>query len=567
MDEGMTPTPEDLKRDNEELRSRVEEAEAIVRAISRHEVDAFVVQQMGEDGVLVLDGVDKPYRRLIERMQQGAAVIGADGVIVYVNGRLTELLESTPSEILGSDFSRFIGADDRAEFAQFLKRGHRDDAEYEVELIRASGIRLPALLNATPMGDPQGILCLIVTDLTQHRRFVEERERLQQEQSARAAAERVAEVLRTADRRKDEFLAMLGHELRNPLAPLRNGLQILNLIGSRELAARQTREMMGRQLEGLIRLVDDLLDVGRVTQGKIDLHPERTDLKHVATRALESARSSIDEREHRVELSMPDAPVPINGDPVRLTQVVTNLLNNAAKFTPHGGRIQVVVKSDLATNQGLVVVRDNGMGIAPNMLTRVFDLFAQADPSVGRAEGGLGIGLTLARRLVEMHAGTLEASSEGIGRGSEFSMRLPLAEDAREAGAGPAHDDLKEATRLSSKRILVVDDNEDAAESLTMLLRLFGHEVREAYNGESALSMLGDFVPDLLLLDLGLPGMDGYELARHVRSHPKLSGVRLVALSGYGSEEDRRSTSDAGFDAHFVKPVEFASIQSLLASI
>jgi PAS domain S-box-containing protein len=562
-------SPEDLKQENEELRRRLEESEAIVRAIRRHEVDAFVVQNHeSDDDILVLDGVDKPYRLIIERMQQGAAIVGTDGTIVYVNRRLSDLLNMAPSSMLGTNFSRYVVDADRTALETLLRDGSKEDAELEVTMDRPGASELSALLNVTPLLDPQGILCLMVTDLTLHKRHAEERERLVQEQAARAAAEQIAEALRTADRRKDEFLAMLGHELRNPLAPMRNGLQILNLIGSREPAARQMREMMGRQLEGLVRLVDDLLDVGRVTQGKIELHPEPTDMRQIVTRALESTRTSIDDRGHHLDLQLDDKPLPIEADVVRLTQVVINLLNNAAKFTPRGGRIQIITEADSAGNCAILRVRDNGIGIEPHMLARVFELFAQADRSVERVEGGLGIGLTLARRLIEMHDGTLSAASEGTGRGSEFTLRLPLTEKRAEvealAGQRSAESDRPAS---ASKRILVVDDNQDAAESLTMLLRLLGHDVREAYDGQSALTVLGDFVPDLLLLDIGLPGMNGYEVARQVRSRPGLQGVRLVALSGYGSEVDRKNSVAAGFDAHFIKPIEFSSIQTLLSTL
>jgi len=563
-------TPEDLRQENDELRRRLEESEAIVRAIRRHEVDAFVVQkEESEEGILVLDGVDRPYRLLIERMQQGAAIVGSDGTIVYVSGRLSQLLDTTPAEMPGTPFSRYVVQGQREDVEALLRGASTNvNSEMEIELVRSDGSTQPALLNVSPLVDPPDILCVMVTDLTQHKGHAEQRERLLQEQSARAAAEQVAEALRAADRRKDEFLAMLGHELRNPLAPMRNGLQVLNLIGSREPAARQMREMMGRQLEGLVRLVDDLLDVGRVTQGKIELQPEPTDLGQVVTRALESTRPLIDERGHTIDLHLYEKPLPIQADIVRLTQVVINLLNNAAKFTPRGGRIKIVTTADDAAAAAVLSVRDNGIGIEPDILARVFELFAQADRSIERVEGGLGIGLTLARRFIEMHGGTLEAASEGTGRGSEFTLRLPLSENPAEIAAGQTiGEPAPRPAASATKRILVVDDNQDAAGSLTMLLRLLGHDVREAYDGQSALSLLGDFVPDLVLLDIGLPGMNGYEVARHVRCLPGLDRVRLVAVSGYGSESDRRAAIAAGFDAHFIKPIEFSSIQSLLSSL
>jgi signal transduction histidine kinase/CheY-like chemotaxis protein len=442
-----------------------------------------------------------------------------------------------------------------------MERGTRVDAEEEFTLKRADHSSFPALVNVSPLVEPTALLCVIITDLTQQKRHDAER-------AARAAAEQVNEVLVAADRRKDEFLAMLGHELRNPLAPLRNGIRVLNLIGSNAPAAQQVREMMTRQLESLARLVDDLLDVSRVSHGKIELKKERTDLKLVVLRAVESCRTIIDGRDQRLELDLPDEPVSVVADTVRLIQVVSNLLNNAAKFTPRGGRIDLTAAADPASGQATVSVRDNGQGIAPEMLARVFELFAQADPSASRTEGGLGIGLTLARRVVEMHGGTLEVASDGLGRGSEFVIRLALAAPDEKTGGGqPQRPPDADCAHLPRRSILVVDDNCDSATSLTVLLRLLGHDVRDANDGLQTLRILENFVPDLLLLDLGLPGMDGFEVANQLRSQARFRDLRIVALSGYGGALDRERSRDAGFDEHLVKPIDFAALQSILSSL
>jgi PAS domain S-box-containing protein len=554
-------TLDELQRENEDLRQRLEEVEGIVRAISNHEVDAFVVQQEGCERVLVLDGVDRPYRLLIERMQQGAAVLVSDGSAGYVNQRLADLLGAPLSSLVGGTLTEYIAPGDRAAFASLLAHGAEGDEAQELTLIRSDGTGVPALVSVSPMVEPTQIICVIVTDLTQQKRHEAER-------AARTAAEQAAEFLRAADQRKDEFLAILGHELRNPLAPLRNGLQILNLIGSRELAAQQVHAMMTRQLESLARLVDDLLDVGRVTQGKIELQVERSDVKLLVMRAVESCRTLIDGHNHRIELDLPQGPVVVDADSLRLIQVISNIVNNAAKFTPSGGIINVSVAYDSNTQHAVIRIRDNGRGIAQDMLSRIFDLYAQADHNSTRAEGGLGIGLTLARRVLQLHGGDIEAHSDGLGLGSEFVIRLPLASTGGEKTANRTenHDEVDRETS-AARRILVVDDNRDSAATLVMLLRLLGHEVRDANNGQTALAILDQFIPDLVLLDLGMPEMSGYEVAKRIRSQPRLRNTRIVALSGYAGPTDRERSHDAGIDDHLVKPVEFAELQSILAAV
>jgi signal transduction histidine kinase/CheY-like chemotaxis protein len=374
------------------------------------------------------------------------------------------------------------------------------------------------------------------------------------------------EALRQADRRKDEFLAMLAHELRNPLAPMRNALEIIRLRGpERRLAVRASWDMVERQVEHLSRLVDDLLDVARITRGKINLEKEPVALAEVVRRAVETSRPLIEGRRHRLEVRLPDEPLHVIGDLTRLAQVLLNLLNNAAKYTEEGGQITLTVER-AAADPGAVVlrVRDTGVGIPPEVLPKVFDLFTQASRTLDRAQGGLGIGLTLVRRLVEMHGGSVRASSAGPGKGSEFVVRLPLFFGPLPA---PAHGNGSGEHPAAGHRILVVDDNRDSASSLAVLLRLSGHEVVTAHDGAAALEKAEHFRPQLALLDIGLPGMDGYELARRLRQLPGLRQVRLAALTGYGSEEDRRRSRAAGFDHHLVKPVEREALLVLLAEV
>jgi signal transduction histidine kinase/ActR/RegA family two-component response regulator len=437
--------------------------------------------------------------------------------------------------------------------------------ERELELKARDGTVVPARLAAGPLVDRDEIICVIVTDLTDQRRRTDERDRFLHEQAARTAAESAAAILRDADLRKDEFLAMLAHELRGPLAPIRNGIEILNRIGSQEPVVQQTRDMMARQLEGLVRLVDDLLDVSRVTHGKIQLRLERVDLKDVVAHAVENVRSPIEERGHQLSVELPAEPLPVDADVTRLAQVMNNLLNNAAKFTPRGGRISLAAERPPGSSDVWVRVRDTGVGIAPETLPQMFDLFAQADPSVSRAEGGLGIGLTLSRRLVEMHGGELEGFSPGVGRGSEFVIRLRLAEGgvaARVRGERPGW-----AQPGPRRRILIVDDNRDAAVSLGELLRLKGHDVRYEFEGARGLAVAAAFEPEIVLLDIGLPGISGHDVAKELRADPRFRSIAVVAVSGYGGEAQRERSLAAGFDEHLVKPVRLDVLEALLAAL
>ncbi len=381
-----------------------------------------------------------------------------------------------------------------------------------------------------------------------------------------AELERLYKEVKDADQRKDEFLAMLAHELRNPLAPIRNALHIIGMRGKeRREGTRQAWDIIDRQVEHMSRLVDDLLDVSRITRGKINLQKEPLDVATIVARAVEGSRPLIDARKHTLEVAMPADTGRVEGDPIRLAQVLWNLLNNAAKYTPEGGRIAV----NVAKGQGEVAirVRDTGMGIPADVLPTVFDLFAQGERTLDRAEGGLGIGLTLVRQLTEMHDGTVQAFSEGPGRGSEFVVRLPLLpDDAAVPDSGEPIHAVEPRTSSASRRILVVDDNRDSAESLATLLRLIGNEVRTAHDGRQALEVAAEYQPDMVLLDIGLPVLNGYEVARRLRADPVYGRAVLVALTGYGSEEDRHRSQSSGFDHHMVKPVDFDALQALLGS-
>jgi two-component system, sensor histidine kinase len=380
---------------------------------------------------------------------------------------------------------------------------------------------------------------------------------LQRETAERREAE---EALRIADRRKDEFLAMLAHELRNPLAPLRNALEILKRRGADAPVANDAREMMERQLRQMVRLVDDLLDVSRITTGKLTLKAEVVALHDVIRSAIDTAKPLLDMRQHALTVALPAEPIHVKADPTRLSQVFSNLLNNAANYTQPGGRVELRARA--GERDVTVSIRDNGIGIAPEMLAAVFAMFAQADGSLERVQGGLGVGLTLARHLVELHGGSIEAASQGVGHGSEFVVHLPRVP----AGAAtPAiARDPGNAAAAGATRIMIADDNVDFALSLASILGALGHDVRVAHDGPAALALAAQFAPQIAFLDIGLPGRNGYELAKSVRALPQTAHCRLVAVTGWGQEEDRRRSRDAGFEVHLVKPVEPQQIVDII---
>lgn len=380
---------------------------------------------------------------------------------------------------------------------------------------------------------------------------------LQHEMGVRRVAE---EALLIADRRKDEFLATLAHELRNPLAPMRNALRILAVAGDDASAAQHARDMMERQLQQMVRLVDDLLDVSRITTGKLALRKERTELNAVVRNAVDTARPFLDARGHGLTVKLPPEPVYLDADPTRLAQVFSNLLNNAAKYTDPGGRIALAATR--AGDSVTVTVADNGIGIAPGMQQSIFEMFTQVDHSLERTQAGLGVGLTLAKRLIELHGGTLEAHSEGLNRGSEFVVRLPAATATTpgpQAVPGTGADGM-----ASGHRILVADDNIDFATSFALILRMLGNDVRVVHDGAAALEAAASLKPAFCFLDIGLPKINGYDLAQRLRQMPATAHSTLIAVTGWGQEKDRQRAHEAGFDHHMVKPVDPNAIETLL---
>ncbi|HEY8460514.1 MAG TPA: PAS domain-containing protein [Blastocatellia bacterium] len=454
------------------------------------------------------------------------------------------------------DWTKFLHPENRERAEQELRRVvEAGEGVFEYRIIRPDGdvrwIQSRGKVFSDEEGKPLRWIGIDI-DITERKRM---------EESLR----RQTKALQEADRRKDEFLAILAHELRNPLAPISNAVRILEMRGDDPEVVAQTREVMERQVHQISRIVDDLLEVSRIGRGKISLEKAPVDLAEVVATAVETCRPLVEAHRHTMTVALPRRPARVEGDRARLAQALSNLLNNAAKYTEDGGRIDLIVEQ--AGEEIIIRVRDNGIGIAPERLSAVFDMFEQVEGAAYRSHGGLGIGLTLTRRLVEMHRGRIEAHSAGLGKGSEFVARLPALVEPAAAPAAEPEEGISEQAAGGPRRVLVVDDNVDSAESLAMLLRLEGHEVRLAHDGPAALDEARSFKPDVTFLDLDLPTMDGYEVARRSRMDPATKDLTLVAMTGYGQEEERRRTREAGFHSHLVKPVDFDMLKELLSSL
>jgi PAS domain S-box-containing protein len=541
----------DADRENVELRRRLEEAEETLRAIRDGAVDAFVVG--GADGskrIYTLEGADRPYRLLVEQMQQGAVTLYEDGTIAYSNLRLATMLGVAHHDLGGVAFGKFIAPDDQTTYEALLRAGQAATGHGEVNMQRADGTRVPVYLtiNVLPKDSGTATVGVLVTDLT-----------LQKLHEHLAEAQK---ALRDADRRKDEFLATLAHELRGPLAPLANSLQIMKQVDVHHPTIEKVQSTMERQVRQMTRLVDDLLDVSRITHGQMELRPERLALGSVIDRAVEACRPALDKGMHELAVTLPKEPIYLDGDPVRLAQVFSNLLHNACKYSTPGSHISLTAKRQ--ADAVLVSVQDTGVGIPRHMLSRIFEPFTQIDRTLEAAQGGLGIGLALVRRLTEMHGGSVEARSRGVGHGSEFVVRLPIVAQQPTPALEP-HGETPGT--MPPRRILVVDDNRDSADSLAMLLAISGHDVHTAYDGIQAVDAAAELQPEVILLDIGLPGLNGYEAARRIRAQRQNGNLTLVALTGWGQEQDRHRSAAAGFDAHMVKPVDAAALAKLLAQI
>jgi PAS domain S-box-containing protein len=531
----------DITSDKEELellRTRLAEAEEKLEALRTGAVDALVVDAPDGPKVYVLQSADHPYRMLVEQMHDAALTLDKAGNVLYCNSRFVELAREPAEAVLGRPIREFVPPAERPLLEQAMATARTAAARVEAHVLGTEGQTTPVHFAFSPLRTEHfDGLCLIVTDLTEYYR---------------------ARDLVASGRKKDEFLAMLAHEFRNPLAPIRHAVDVLNLLEPGDERVGQMRDLIGRQVRHLSRLVDDLLDISRVTQGKITLQIQPVDVNRVLSEGIELARPLIDERRHRLTLRPLIEPARVAGDFTRLVQVVGNLLNNAAKYTAPGGEILASAERD---GRSIAIrVIDNGMGITADLLPRVFDLFTQASRARDRAPGGLGIGLSLVQSIVALHGGTVEAKSGGAQQGSEFVVRLPVSDRPEALSDGEP-----QSAPRTARRIVVVDDNRDGADSMAALLQIRGHFVQVAYDGPTGLALALAHRPEFAFIDIGLPGMDGYELARELRALPGGRELVLVALTGYGRDEDKVLSKDAGFDHHLVKPVRGEALERLLA--
>lgn len=483
-------------------------------------------------------------------------LMGLEGHVLCWNSGAERIFGYSSQEIIGKHFSRFFSPEDiltgqpEHELKGAQEDGHANSNCWQ---IRKDGTRFWCRANVTP----------ILDEHKQTRSFARVMHDLTESEAAQDQRKR-ADGLAAANRSKEEFMALLSHELRSPLSPIINALNILRQMKTNDPLIEQAGNIIDRQVGQMVRLVDDLLDITRITKGKLRLTKEPVELRVIANRAAGSARPFMEARKHEFSVALPTKSIWVDADPARLEQILVNLLNNAAKYTETGGLIRMTVQQE--GDEAVIRVRDNGIGIAPELLPHIFELFTQIDGSLSRTYGGLGIGLALARNLVEMHEGRLQATSGGLGKGSEFTVKLPVL-------ARPSVPETKTVVERfqphgPALHVLVVEDNVDAADSLSLLLRLHGHDVQVARTGPTALEMASLSRPDVVLLDIGLPGMNGFQVARHLRERPDFKNVTLCALTGLTpSEADRQRQQETGFDHYFVKPVDFKDLLEMFKSV
>ncbi|WP_051331418.1 PAS domain S-box protein [Methylocaldum szegediense] len=493
------------------------------------------------------------YRAIGESIPYGAWICEPNGDIRYLSDSFLKMTGMTLDEQIHANWTARVHPADLQPILDHwrycVKTGSFWDFEYRIR--SADGSYRCILSRGVPIRNAEGK----VTAWAGMNLDITEMKKLQDELI------RKTEELTAADRQKDEFLAMLAHELRNPLAPIMSAIQILHRTEGAGPQYAWATDVIERQTKHITRLVDDLLDISRISRGKITLNKQPLELATIVNHAMETSRPLIQAQGHSLSLSLPSEPVWINGDPIRLAQVISNLLNNAAKYSEPNRQIWLTATAE--NGQAIIRVRDAGLGISPEVLPHIFNLFAQADRSLDRAKGGLGIGLSLVKQLVQLHGGSVDAKSEGLGKGSEFIVRLPLLSDAPAATAAPRETPDSEQRPL--RRVLVVDDNTDMVEGLSLLLELEGFEVERAADGPTALAIAQRFAPEVVLLDLGLPRMDGYEVARKLRAMPQTRQAVLIAISGYGQHQDRYRSLAAGFNHHFAKPVRLEDITRVVA--
>jgi len=535
-----------LRRAQDELERRVAVRTRALQQANQSLLDDIAVRSKLEEE---LRRSEEKLRLMVEGIQDYAVfMLDPDGKVASWNIGAQKIKGYKADEIIGQHFSRFYPQEaiDRKfpqhELEIAARRGRYEDEGWR---LRKDGSAFWANVIITAVHDSDGRLrgfAKVTRDMSERKRV---------------------EALERGERQMNEFLAMLAHELRNPLAPIRNALDLMRMKSTSESTQEWSRDVIDRQVSQLTRMVDDLLDVGRITSGKIALHKEPLELNAAVVRAAEAAQPLADARGHKLDVRLARDSLLVDGDLARLSQVVLNLVNNAIKYTPDGGRIEVEVgrEGDLA----IVRVKDSGIGMAPELIPKVFDLFVQGERALDRAEGGLGIGLTLVKRLVALHGGNIVAKSEGRGHGSEFVVQLPVL--ARKSAITETTPDSPSRKARTSKRVLVVDDNRDAADTMTALLSAWGHEVRTLYDGQSVMSVVAEEQPNVVLLDIGLPKVNGYDLARELRRSESSRGTVLVAFTGYGQDDDRRRVREAGFDHHLLKPLDPEALEKIIDSV
>jgi len=498
------------------------------------------------------------FRGLLEKLPAGAYTCDPTGLITYFNQHAVQLWGRSPK--LNDPADRFCGSfklyaldgepisHDQCWMALALKNCLEYNG-HEIIIERPDGQRRTTLAYANPISDETGALIGAVNVLVD----ISDRKRAE-------------DALKEADRSKNEFLATLAHELRNPLAPIRAAVKILELNTNITPESQSALAVIDRQTRQMTRLIDDLLDIARITSNKLELRKERIELREVLKAAVETSKPLMEQRAHELIVEADDQPIYLDGDLVRLAQVISNLLNNAAKYTESGGRIWLTAAQ--REGKAVVTVRDTGIGIAPEVLPRIFEMFTQVGRTMVGSQGGLGIGLTLVRRLVQMHGGSISVHSDGPGAGSEFVIYLPIYEQPMpEVGSTASEPAGTPTTKSGPIRILVVDDNRDSADSLGLLLELVGNEVRVVHDGQAAVDAANEFQPRVVLLDIGLPTLNGYEAARKIREQPWSKQAVMIAVTGWGEDVDRQRSREAGFDHHLVKPLDFDALTALLANV
>jgi PAS domain S-box-containing protein len=523
--------------------------EAATRLLAPHG-EPVVGRPLGEFVEMLSGGESMPVtERLAAIVESSDDIIVSktlDGVVTSWNKGAERILGYSAEEMIGRHISTIMPAEHAEDLQRILGRIRQGEKveHFETRRIRKNGEVIDVSLTVSPIRDASGQ----IVGASKIGRDISEKKRNERERQ-------------DAERRKDEFLAMLAHELRNPLASISNAVHLFGRLESQD-ELEWAKDIVQRQVKHLTRLIDDLLDVSRITRGKISLRSEPLDLAPIVGSVVEVVRPLVDERKHQLTVLLPTERLRLMGDPVRLEQILVNLLTNAAKYSDAGSQIELTARRE--ASQIVIQVRDTGIGIAAELLPHVFDIFVQGDRSMARSEGGLGIGLTLVKRLTELHGGEVSVASPGLGQGSVFTLRLPALDQAS-AGSRSRGDEEKRAAGQSS-RILVVDDNIDTANGLAKLMKLFGHDVAVAYDGQSAMDAARIHHPEIVLLDVGLPRMNGYEVAAQMRREPCCMSALIIAISGYGQEEDRRKSQQAGFDHHLVKPVNLDALLKVIGA-